>query len=90
MRIYMDYRVLNNILVKSRYFLLLISETLNKLSKAVIFIKLDIILVFNRIQIVEGQEWMTVFRIRYRLFKLLILLLGLYNGPSIFQAYINN
>ena len=54
LRFYIDYRALNNILVKIKYFLSLISETLNKLSKIVIFIKLDIISVFNRIRIVEG------------------------------------
>ena len=86
----MDYRVLNNISIKSRYSLLLISETLNKLSKVVSFIKLDIILAFNRIRMAEGQEWMIAFRIRYRLFELLVLLFRLYNRPSIFQAYINN
>ena len=84
LRFYMDYRVLNNILIKSRYPLSLILETLNKLSKVVIFIKLDIILVFNRIRMVEGQEWITAFKIRYRLFKLLVLLFRLYNKPSIF------
>ena len=50
----MDYRALNNILIKSRYLLSLILETLNKLSKVVIFIKLDIILAFNRIRMIEG------------------------------------
>ena len=54
LRFYIDYRVLNNILVKNKYFLLLILKTLNKLNKAVIFIKLDIILAFNRIRIVEN------------------------------------
>ena len=39
LRFYMNYRTLNNILIKSKYPLLLILKTLNKLSKAVIFIK---------------------------------------------------
>ena len=50
LRFCMDYRALNNILIKNRYPLSLILKTLNKLSKTVIFIKLDIILVFNRIE----------------------------------------
>ena len=54
LRFYIDYRIFNNILIKSKDPLLLILETLNKLSKIVIFIKLNIILVFNRIRIVEG------------------------------------
>ena len=90
LRFYIDYRVFNNFLVKNKYLLLLISETLNKLSKVVIFIKLDIISAFNRNRMAEGQEWMIVFKTRYRLLKLLILLFRLYSGSSIFQAYINN
>ena len=90
LRFYIDYRVFNNILIKSKYPLLLILETLNKLNKIVIFIKLDIILVFNRIRIAEDQKWIIVFKTKYRLFKLLILLFRLYNRPSTFQAYINN
>ena len=39
---------------------------------------------------VEGQEWIIAFKIRYRLFKSLVLLFRLYNRPSTFQAYINN
>ena len=54
LRFYIDYRALNNILIKSRYPLPLILETLNKLSKTVIFIKLNIISAFNRIRIAEG------------------------------------
>ena len=54
LRFYIDYRALNNISVKNRYSLPLILKTLNKLSKIVIFIKLDIILAFNRIRIVKG------------------------------------
>ena len=80
----MDYRVFNNILVKRRYFLLLILETLNKLSKIIIFIKLNIILAFNRIRIAEGQEWIIIFKIKYRLFKSLVILFRLYNRPFIF------
>ena len=56
LRFYIDYRIFNNILIKNRYFLLLILKTLNKLSKIVIFIKLDIILAFNRIRMAESQE----------------------------------
>ena len=84
LRFYIDYRILNDILIKNKYLLPLILETLNKLSKAVIFIKSNIILAFNRIRMAEGQEWIIVFKTKYRLFKLLILLFRLYNRSSIF------
>jgi len=45
----MNYLDLNAITVKNRYSLSLISETLNRLSRAKIFIKLNIISAFNRL-----------------------------------------
>jgi hypothetical protein len=50
-RIYVDYRAVNNISLKSRYPIPLIKEILNSISKAKIFIKLDVIAAFNRIRI---------------------------------------
>lgn len=50
-RFCVDYRSLNVVIVKNRYFLFLISETLNRFSRVKIFIKLDIIVAFNRIRI---------------------------------------
>jgi hypothetical protein len=44
-----NYRDLNAITVKNQYSLLLISEMLNHLSQVKIFIKLDIIFMFNRL-----------------------------------------
>ena len=54
LRFYVDYRGLNTITIKNRYPLPLISETLDRLLKAKIYTKLDIISAFNRIRIKEG------------------------------------
>ncbi|SLM41067.1 reverse transcriptase domain protein [Lasallia pustulata] len=90
LRFCVDYRGLNAITVKSRYPLPLIKETLNRLSKAVIYTKLDIIAAFNRLRIAKGEEWMTAFFTRMGLFEYLVLPFGLCNGPSSFQAFIND
>ena len=50
----MDYRGLNNITRKNRYPLLLIKKTLNSISKARYFIKLNITVVFYKIYIIKG------------------------------------
>ena len=89
LRFCVDYRGLNDITIKNRYPLPLISETLSRLSKAVIYSKLDIISAFNRLRIAHGEEWKTAFRTRYGLFEYLVLPFGLCNGPASFQAYIN-
>ncbi len=86
----MDYRALNAITTKNRYPLPLIKETLDRLSKAKIFSKLDIMAAFNKLRIKEGEEWKTAFRTRYGLFEYLIMPFGLCNAPASFQHYINN
>ena len=90
LRVCVDYRGLNELTIKSKYPLPLIQETLDKLSKAVIYSKLDIISAFNRLRVQEGDEWKTAFRTRYGLYESLVMPFGLCNGPSSFQHYIND
>jgi hypothetical protein len=85
-----DYRKLNEITIKNRYPIPLIQETLNRLSKAKFYTKLDIIAAFNRLRIAEGDEWLTAFRTRYGLFEYLVMPFGLANAPSTFQHYVND
>jgi hypothetical protein len=46
--------------------------------------KLDIIIVFNRIYITEKQEYLIIFNIRYSFFEILVILFGLSNILVIF------
>ena len=50
----MDYRGLNNITRKNQYPLPLIKETLNSISKAKYFTKLNITAAFYKIRIAKG------------------------------------
>ena len=90
LRFCVDYRALNAITVKNRYPIPLIQETLNRLSKAKYYTKLDIISAFNRLRIAKGDEWLTAFRTRYGLFEYLVMPFGLANAPSTFQHYVND
>jgi hypothetical protein len=90
LRFCVDYRTLNAITVKNRYPIPLIQETLNRLSKAKYYTKLDIIAAFNRLRIAKGDEWLTAFRTRYGLFEYLVMPFGLANAPSTFQHYVND
>ncbi len=74
-----NYWNLNAIIIKNQYFLSLISETLNHLSQAKIFIKLNIIFTFNWLQIKEEDEAFIIFCTRFELFKYLIMLFNLCN-----------
>jgi hypothetical protein len=84
-----DYRALNIIIIKNRYFLPLIQETLAYFSRAKFYTKLDVIVAFNRIRIAEKQEYLIVFNMRYGFFETLVILFGLFNTLVIFQAWIN-
>ncbi len=86
----MNYRDLNTITVKNQYSLSLISEMLNHLSRAKIFIKLNIISAFNRLWIKEEDEAFIIFHTWFELFKYLVMLFDLCNESVSFQKYINN
>ncbi len=85
-----NYWDLNAITVKNWYSLSLISEMLNHLSWAKIFIKLNIISAFNRLWIKEEDEALIIFHTWFELFKYLIMLFNLCNESVSFQKYINN
>ncbi len=85
-----NYWDLNAITVKNWYSLFLISETLNRLSWAKIFIKLNIISAFNRLWIKEEDEALIIFYTWFELFKYLVMLFNLCNESVSFQKYINN
>jgi hypothetical protein len=89
LRFCVDYRALNELTQKDRYPIPLIKETLNSLSKAKWFTKLDVIAAFHKIRIAEGEEWKTAFRTRYGLFEWLVTPFGLTGAPATFQRYIN-
>jgi hypothetical protein len=89
LRLCIDYRALNAITKKDRYPLPLIRETLNSLSKAKWFTKLDVIAAFHKIRVAEGDEWKTAFRTRFGLYEWLVTPFGMANSPSTFQRYIN-
>jgi hypothetical protein len=75
-----DYRALNTIIIKNRYSLLLIQETLAYFSRTKFYTKLDVIIIFNRIRIAEKQEYLMVFNTHYSLFETLVILFGLSNA----------
>ncbi len=75
----MNYKGLNVITIKNKHSLSLIFKTLNRFNRVKIFIKLNIILAFNRLRIWEKDKALIVFRIRFELFKYLIMLFDLCN-----------
>jgi hypothetical protein len=90
LRLCVDYRGLNKITIKNRYPLPLISEMLDRLSKAKYFSKIDLRGAYNLIRIKSGEEWKTAFRCRYGHFEYRVMPFGLTNAPASFQHFMND
>jgi hypothetical protein len=88
-RLYINYRSFNKIIIKNRYPFSLIREILNRFNGAVIYTKFDLKKIYYRIRIKKGDEWKTIFRIRYDHFEYKIIFFNFVNISVIFQTYIN-
>jgi len=90
LRLYVNYRALNNIMIKNSYSLLLISELQNRLQRAQWFTKFNILEAFNWIWIKKEDEWKTVFCTRLEHYEYLIMSFNLINASMMFQTFVNN
>jgi len=89
LRLCVDYRQLNEITVKDRTPLPLIGESLDELSSATVYTKLDICNAYYNLRIVAGDEWKTAFQTHYGLYEYCVMPFGLTNAPASFQRWIN-
>jgi hypothetical protein len=84
LRLCVDYRGLNEITVKNRHPLPLISETLDRLIGAAWFTTLDLKDAYHRIPIKPADRWKTAFRTRYGHFEYCVMPFGLTNALATF------
>jgi len=89
LRLCVDYRQLNDITIKDRTPLPLMSKSLDQLSSATIYSKLDIRDAYYNLRIAKGDEWKTAFRTRYGLYKYCVMPFGFTNAPASFQRWMN-
>ncbi len=84
LRLYVDYRELNAIIVKNRYSLSFINETLDRIVDVKYFIKLDIIAAYNKLRIKKKDEWKTAFRTCYDMYEYKIVSFEFANASTTF------
>ena len=84
LRLCVDFRRLNAITKKDRYLLLLIDETLARISGAKIFSKIDIQQAFYKLRLRKEDEDLTTFCTCYGLYKYKVLPFSLTSSLAIF------
>ena len=85
-----DYRGLNDITVRNRYPLPLMSSSFDRLRGATIFSKLDLRNAYNLVRIRQGDEWKTAFNTPNGHYEYYVMPFGLTNAPAVFQALVND
>ena len=85
-----DYRKLNEMTIKNRYPLPLISELMDRLKDSRYFTKLDVRWGYNNVRIKEGDEYKAAFVTNRGLFEPTVMFFGLTNSPATFQNMMND
>jgi hypothetical protein len=90
LRLCVDYRQLNDITIKNRHPLPLITELRDRLQGAQWFTTLDLRGAYNLIRIKAGEEWKTAFRSQEGHYEYMVMPFGLTNAPATFQGMIQS
>ena len=85
-----DYRGLNDITVKNRYPLPLISLAFELLHGATVFSKLDVWSAYHLVRIRERDKWKTAFNTASSHYEYLVMPFSLTNATAVFQALVND
>jgi len=84
LRICVDYKAFNKVMVKNQYPLLRIDDLFDRFSKAKMFNKIDLRSRYYQIRIIEGDEENIVCHTRYGSYEFLMMHFGLTNAPPTF------
>ena len=90
LRFCVDYCNLNIMTIKNRYSISLIREILHRLIKIKVYIKFDIIVVYNVLWMILKEKWKTVFQTHYDFYEYLVMFFDLINVLSFWQNFIND
>ena len=90
LRFCVDYRKFNVMTKQNRYSLFLVKEIIEKIIRCKHFIKLNIIIVFNKLSMHFDKENYTTFITTLNDYKYRVFSFELINDFNSFQQYINN
>jgi len=90
LRFCVDYRKLNALIKQNRYSLSLIDETLACIQESKYLIRLNIIVVFNKLQMHSDSEDLTIFITSFDFYKYHVMSFELINDSTFYQHYMND
>ena len=89
LRLYIDYRELNKVIVKNKYPLSRIDDLFNQLQGAQYFSKSDLRSGYHQLRIRKADVSKMALRTRYDHYEFLVMSFGLTNAPAAFMDLIN-
>jgi hypothetical protein len=89
MRMYIDYRKRNKVMIKNRYPLPRIDDLLDQLQGAHMFSKIGLCSSYHQVRVKEEDIPKTAFKTRYGHYEFLVMSFRLTNAPTVFMDTMN-